>query len=464
MDGLGAVIISPTRELALQIFAELRKVGKNHTFSAGLLIGGKDLKQEQQRISKMNILVCTPGRLLQHMDQTPEFETLNIQILVLDEADRIMDQGFQREMNAIIEHLPKERQTLLFSATQTKSVSDLARLSLRDSEYVAVHEGATTSTPAKLVQKYIKCPLPMKLDILFSFIRTHLKSKILVFLSSCKQVRFVFEAFCKMQPGMPLMCLHGKQKQQKRMAIFQQFCKKTEACLFATDIAARGLDFPAVDWVLQLDCPEDTATYIHRVGRTARYNAAGQALLLLIPSEIAFVEKLEKASVPITEIKVNPARTTSVKNSLGALLSESPDLKYLAQKSFICYVRSIHLQKDKDVFSVEELPVEAYAESLGLPGAPKIRFLKKSAEKNASRQLALVDDSEIADMPSSDKPAIKSKSKVDKMFEKKNITVLSEHYQKLINDSASDSDESHGFLTMKRQDHEIDDSIPVHIF
>ena len=130
LDGLGALIISPTRELALQIFKVLRDVGKKHSFSAGLLIGGKNLVQEQERVSKMNILVATPVRLLQHMDQTPDFNCLNLQILVLDEADRILDSGFEKTLNAIIENLPP-RQTLLFSATQTKAVKDLARLSVK---------------------------------------------------------------------------------------------------------------------------------------------------------------------------------------------------------------------------------------------------------------------------------------------------------------------------------------------
>lgn len=141
-DGLGVLIISPTRELAYQTFEVLRKVGKNHDFSAGLIIGGKDLKHEAERINNINILVCTPGRLLQHMDETICFHATNLQMLVLDEADRILDMGFADTMNAIIENLPKKRQTLLFSATQTKSVKDLARLSLKNPEYVWVHEKA----------------------------------------------------------------------------------------------------------------------------------------------------------------------------------------------------------------------------------------------------------------------------------------------------------------------------------
>ncbi|KAI8997958.1 P-loop containing nucleoside triphosphate hydrolase protein [Gaertneriomyces semiglobifer] len=472
MDGVGAIVISPTRELALQIFEVLKKIGRYHTFSAGLLIGGKDLKSEQERVNKMNILVCTPGRLLQHMDQTPDFNCDNLRMLVLDEADRVLDMGFERTLNAIVANLPSGRQTLLFSATQTKSVRDLARLSLKAPEYVAVHEKADHSTPKQLVQKYLVCDLPQKLDILFSFLKTHLKSKIIVFASSCKQVRFIHETFCKMQPGMILSCLHGKQKQPKRMAIFDQFCRKKAICLISTDIAARGLDFPAVDWVIQLDCPEDAATYIHRVGRTARYEAAGNGLLVLLPSEEkGMLAALEQKKVPIERIRVNPSKTTSVQKQLQAYCSQSPEIKYLAQKSFISYLRSVHLQSNKEIFDVHALPAEAYAESLGLPGAPKIKFVKRSDKKNASRQIQTPDDSAKDVELSSDeekneaKKAGQPRTKVDKMFEKKNLTILSDHYAKLKateSDSDAEGDIGSGndeddFLTLKRVDHDIDD-------
>jgi ATP-dependent RNA helicase DDX10/DBP4 len=122
------------------------------------------------------------------MDQTASFRTDNIQLVVLDEADRILDMGFRNSVDAIIQHLPSERQTLLFSATQTSSVSDLARLSLKNPEYIAVHQEAAKSTPEGLQGYYIETELPDKLDTLFGFIKTHLKTKALVFMSSCKQV------------------------------------------------------------------------------------------------------------------------------------------------------------------------------------------------------------------------------------------------------------------------------------
>lgn len=473
LDGIGALVISPTRELAIQIFEVLRKLGAFFSFSAGLLIGGKDMSSERERVNRMNIIICTPGRLLQHMDQTPDFNCDNLQLLVLDEADRILDSGFEKCLNAIIANLPKERQTLLFSATQTKSVRDLARLSLRDPEYVAVHEASEFATPKTLTQRFVVVELNQKLDMLYSFLKTHLKQKILVFLSSCKQVRFVYETFCKLHPGVPLLHLYGKQKQPKRLAIFEQFCKKTSVCLFATDIAARGLDFPAVDWVIQVDCPEDTATYIHRVGRTARYEAEGNALLFLLPSEVkVMVDLLRQKKIPIEDIKVNPKKIKSVRQQMVMFCSKSPEIKYLAQKAFISYMRSIYLQSNKEVFDVHSLPADAFADSLGLSGAPKIKFVKKADKKNIVRDRGrnvLVEaeelrggttasrDSEDESQDSDDAtPKKKYATKVEKMFQTRNKTVLSEHYQKLREvDNQDENDED--FFGLIRQDHDVED-------
>ncbi|KAL0034107.1 hypothetical protein WJX79_009163 [Trebouxia sp. C0005] len=383
LDGLGSLIISPTRELALQIFDELCKIGKKHDFSAGLLIGGKKVKEEQERVHGMNMLVCTPGRLLQHMDETPGFDASQIQVLVLDEADRILDMGFSATLNAILHNLPQERQTMLFSATQTKSVKDLARLSLKAPEYIAVHAEAAMPTPVKLQQAYIICELHEKVNVLWSFIKTHLRSKVIVFLSTCKQVKFMYEAFKKLRPGVPLRSLHGKMKQFKRMAVFYDFCEaKTGSVLFATDIAARGLDFPTVDWVVQADCPEDVPSYIHRVGRTARYVAEGRALLLLVPSEQeAMLKALAGTKVPVKAIKMNPNKQQPITGALQALLSKDSTLKELGQRALVAYLRSVFLQPNHAVFDVQKLPAAEYALSMGLPTAPKLRFLKNAGKQ-----------------------------------------------------------------------------------
>ncbi|PVU88733.1 hypothetical protein BB559_005423 [Furculomyces boomerangus] len=458
LDGLGALIISPTRELAVQTFEVLCKIGKKHTFSAGLVIGGKNLKEERERISRMNILVSTPGRLLQHMDQEREFDLSNLQVLVLDEADRIMDMGFEKTVNAIIENIPKTRQTLLFSATQTKSVKSLVRLSLKDPEYVSVHESDAHATPQKLNQYFMVVDLPKKLDMLFSFIKTHLKTRTLVFLSSCKQVRFVYETFCKLQPGIPLLHLHGKQKQMARVHVFERFMRMQYGLMFCTDIAARGLDFPAVDWVIQLDCPEDVDTYIHRVGRAARYESSGNALLFLLPSELAMIDEMEERKIPITKINPKQNKTVSISSQLQHFCFQETEIKYLGQKSFISYVRSVYLQKNKNVFKVQELPIHEYAESLGLPGAPKIKFLQFGNKKpdlkkmNTSEQPKhqvfdkTKNESSGSENENSDseEPVNNTKSgkdvvtKVSKMVNRKNMGVLADHYLKIVDRTEDD--------------------------
>ncbi|KAL9575954.1 MAG: hypothetical protein Q9212_007526, partial [Teloschistes hypoglaucus] len=474
LDGLGALILSPTRELAIQIFEVLRKIGRYHTFSAGLVIGGKSLQEERERLGRMNILVCTPGRMLQHMDQTAAFEIDNLQMLVLDEADRILDMGFQGTVDAIVEHLPRKRQTLLFSATQTKKVSDLARLSLRDPEYVSVHEAAKSATPATLQQNYIVTPLPEKLNTLWSFIRANLKSKILVFLSSGKQVRFVYEGFRHMQPGIPLLHLHGRQKQTARLDITTKFSATKTSCLFATDVVARGLDFPSVDWVIQLDCPEDADTYIHRVGRTARYEQNGRAVLFLDPSEEdGMLKRLEQKKVTVEKINVRQKKQQDVKSQLQNMCFKDPELKYLGQKAFISYVKSIHLQKDKEVFKLDQLALEEFSVSLGLPGAPKIKFLKgdnakslKNTARMAGAESSSDENGDDADLQKTIKAKPNAtKTKYDRMFERQNQDIFSAHYTKLIDNASNDdsinpkpqangenaANEEQDFLSVKRR-------------
>lgn len=481
LDGLGALVLAPTRELALQTFEVLRRIGKFHTLSAGLIIGGKDLETERSAIGRMNILVATPGRLLQHLDQTLDFDWSNLQMLVLDEADRILDLGFARTMDAILAALPKHRQTLLFSATQTDSVASLARLSLHDPVVLGNHADQTNATPDRLDQVFLTCPLEEKLDRLYSFIKGHLKKKMIVFFSSCKEVRFVYEALCRLQPGVPLLHLHGRQKQPRRVEIFQDFCRKPHAILFATDVAARGLDFPAVDWVVQADCPEDVETYIHRVGRTARLNEEGKGLLFLLPSEQkAMLELLQQRKIPIKSLypeeRPLPPAKRSIGSQLQALCSQDPEIKYLAQKAIVSYVRSVHLNGNKNIFNVAQLPIDKFAASLGLAGAPKLRFVAKSLGKNVSREALRAaaapssssDDDDIEDKGKDKdvKEAVKKNPvrKIDKMFLRKNIDVYSDHYAKLRdNDSDHAKDglsfgatEDDDLFTVKRQNHEVD--------
>ena len=392
-DGPGAAILSPTRELAVQIFQVLKIAGKYHSFAVGLLIGGKkDFFEEQQHVATTNIIIATPGRLLQHLEQTPYFEMSQMRMLVLDEADRILDMGFRDQLVRILSYIPIERQTLLFSATQTRDVSALATLSLNKPEYLGVHDKEKSSTPESLQQSYIIVPQEHKLNAIYSFVKTHLRCKSIIFLASCAQVRHAWELFCSLRPGLPIMALHGKLVQTKRTKIYFDFLQRPHAVLFATDIAARGLDFPDVDWVVQADAPEDRNMYIHRAGRTARYRKGGKSLLMLTPAEEkkGFAKLLQgtkdKSSVPLKKLSINPTKTVVVNQRAASMVAANPDLNRLAKKAYQSYVRCIYLMPLKDIFDVNDLPLDSFAESLGLAAAPNIRFLKNSAQDRSERR------------------------------------------------------------------------------
>lgn len=440
--------------MAAQIFDVLRKVGRNHLPSAGLIEGGMNFKEEAERIPFMNIIVGTPGRLLQHLDRTPGFNVDNLQALVLDEADRILDLGFQKEVDALVQHLPQSRQTMLFSATQTKRVSDLARLSLKDPEYIAVHQEAAEATPAKLKQGYIVTSLPDKLDTLWSFIKANLRSKMIVFLSSSKQVRFVYECFRRMKPGIPLLSLYGRKSQEARLKIKDGFAAAKYSCLIATDVVARGIDFPYVDWVVQVDCPEDADTYIHRVGRTARNDNEGRAVLFLDPSEEkGMLQRLKQKKIPIDKMHVRTNKQKTIKPQIQQMCFKEAEVKYLAQKSFTYYAQAVHHMKDKEVFQLDQLDLDGFAMSMGLPGAPQIKFQKGNdikQVKNAPRS-GLSDDEEEVELGKT-KP--QPKTKYDRLFERQNQDVLSSHYGNIVRHTGDDEGD---FLKVKRI-HQVDES------
>ena len=406
-DGVGAIVLSPTRELAGQIFAVLRRIGKHHSFSLGLLMGGQhknrqnldksDFVREQQSIPTTNILICTPGRLLQHLEQTPYFNVDSLQMLVLDEADRILDLGFRDQLVRILDYLPQgdARQTLLFSATQTKDVKHLATLSInrKTVEYVGVHDQDAESTPDKLKQSYVLVPVEHKLNCLYSFLKSHLKCKTIVFFATCSQVRHAWDLFCRLRPGLSVLAIHGKLSQSKRLQVYDKFTTTPHSVLFATDVASRGLDFPSVDWVVQVDAPEDYDMYVHRVGRTARAQQDGQALLLLDPAEEpSFIQNNQKAKdqklkAPLKKKSINPTKTMLVSQRAASLVAEHSTLFALAKKAFWSYVRSVSLLPKDGVWSdlqIKNFHLKEYALSLGLPEIPG--DLEKVLQQVSSRE------------------------------------------------------------------------------
>lgn len=158
------------------------------------------------------------------------------------------------------------------------------------------------------------------------------------------------------------------------MAIYFTFCEKKYGVLLCTNIAARGLDFPQVDWVLQMDTPDHPDIYVHRVGRTARYRSEGRSLLLLSESELGMVEDLKAKNIQVHKITQNPQRYLRVESSLQSICSEHQDVKYLAQRALISYLRFVFKAQNKKIFNLKTIDLEALARSYGLPSAPNINI------------------------------------------------------------------------------------------
>lgn len=354
--------------------------------SMGLIIGGKSVEYEKENIGRMNIIVCTPGRLLQHIQETAFFEVDKLSMLVIDEADELLTMGFEKTINTILGQFPRRRQTILVSATMGKDVLKLARLALKKPEQIFLSEinmaskiraedynitaASLYETPKNLKQYVMNVRHEEKIDVLFSFLKSHQRSKVLVFMNSCKQVRFVYSVFKKLKPGLPICELHGRQKQSKRMAIYFTFGEKKHCCLFTTNLGSRGLDFPSIDWVVMMDCPDNMEDYVHKIGRTARFTNSGKSLLMVTPGESAFVDNLKEKKMQINKLVVNAERQLTIKKSLQAFCSEDNDLKYLAQRAIVSYLKSLYYKTDKKVFNMNDLKLKKLSRSYGLIQTP----------------------------------------------------------------------------------------------
>lgn len=221
-------IISPTRELALQIYDVAAELGKFLPQTHGLIMGGVNRRQEAEKLIKgVNLIVATPGRLLDHLQSTKGFSFHNLLMLVIDEADRILEIGFEEDMAAILKLLPTKRQTALFSATQTSKVADLARLSLKKPVFVEVK--SAFATVEGLEQGYVMCPANDRFKLLFTFLKKNREKKVMVFFSSCMSVKFHNELLNYID--LPTLCIHGKKKQSARMSTYYDFCQAPVSAL-----------------------------------------------------------------------------------------------------------------------------------------------------------------------------------------------------------------------------------------
>ncbi|KAI0067861.1 DEAD-domain-containing protein [Artomyces pyxidatus] len=372
-NGTGIVIVSPTRELALQIFGVAKDLMAHHSQTFGIVMGGANRRAEVDKLVKgVNLLVATPGRLLDHLENTKGFVFRNLKALVIDEADRILEIGFEEEMKRIISILPNEnRQSMLFSATQTTKVQDLVRISLRPGPlYIDVDGAETTSTVTTLSQGYVVCPSDRRFLLLFTFLKKNLKKKVVVFFSSCNSVKYHAELLNYID--VPVLDLHGKQKQQKRTNTFFEFCNAESGILLCTDVAARGLDIPRVDWIVQFDPPDDPRDYIHRVGRTARAGKVGKSLLFLLESELGFLRYLKEAKVPLNEFTFPPERIANVQSQLEKLLQKNFFLHQSAKDGYRAYLQSYASYSLKKIFDVNQLDLAKVGKAFGFSVPPRV--------------------------------------------------------------------------------------------
>ncbi|KAG8905539.1 ATP-dependent RNA helicase, partial [Tulasnella sp. 403] len=378
-NGTGILVLSPTRELALQTFNVARELMKYHTQTFGIIMGGADRRSEADKLGKgVNLLIGTPGR------NTPGFVYKNLKALVIDEADRILDAGFEKQMKAIIKIIPNEnRQSMLFSATQTTKVTDLARISLKPGPlHIDVEAAQQASTVDTLAQGYVVCEPDKRFLLLFTFLKKNLNKKVIVFFSSCKSVQYHGELLNYID--VPVLSLHGKQSQSKRTNTFFEFCNADKGILLCTDVAARGLDIPAVNWIVQYDPPDDHRDYIHRVGRTARAGRSGKSLLFLLPNEIGFLRFLKEAKVPLNEYEFPPNKIANVQSKLEDLLKKNFHLYQAAEGAFRSYLNAYQTHSCK-TFSVNDLDLVKIGKAFGFAVPPRVELeIKKSGVQQSS--------------------------------------------------------------------------------
>ena len=385
-EGIQSLVITPTRELALQLYDLAKSLMNDNGTTCVLVIGGGNRKKEAEKLSssEARIIICTPGRLIDHMVNTKKFNYNNIKILTIDEADKILKIGFEEELTEIIKLIPKNRQTLLFSATITPKVEDLITLSVKNYENIRIK--SSDPTVSTLEQGYLIIDADKKFLFSFTFFKKNKNAKILVFFATCKEVEFYSSLLNYVD--VPVLSITGEYKQQKRSTTFMEFCSLDKGILLCTDVAQRGLDIPDVDWVIQYDPPHDPEEYLHRVGRTARgANKVGKALLMIMPNEINFIRMLQLYKIKLDEFQFPEKKLAKVQEQLEKLVNKKDKyLLNLATDAYRAYIHSYHANTDKDTFDLEKLDLLKVCKSFGLISPPFVHLNIKPKTNSMRRK------------------------------------------------------------------------------
>ncbi|XP_029422392.1 ATP-dependent RNA helicase DDX55 isoform X2 [Nannospalax galili] len=385
---VGAIVITPTRELAIQIDEVLSHFTKHFPqFSQILWIGGRNPGEDVERFKQQggNIIVATPGRLEDMFRRKAEGLDLascvrTLDVLVLDEADRLLDMGFEASINTILEFLPKQRRTGLFSATQTQEVENLVRAGLRNPVRVSVKEkgvaaSSTQKTPSRLENYYMVCKADEKFNQLVHFLQNHKQEKHLVFFSTCACVEYYGKALEALVKNVKILCIHGKMK-YKRNKIFMEFRKLQSGILVCTDVMARGIDIPEVNWVLQYDPPSNASAFVHRCGRTARIGHGGSALVFLLPMEESYINFLAiNQKCPLQEMTLQ-RNTADLLLKLRTMALADRAMFEKGMKAFVSYVQAYAKHECNLIFRLKDLDFASLARGFALLKMPRMPELR----------------------------------------------------------------------------------------
>jgi ATP-dependent RNA helicase RhlE len=327
------VVLEPTRELAIQVAGETQKLTARTPLRSVAVYGGAGMRKQTRKLRQgVDIVVATPGRLMDHM-RRKNVDFRDLQVLVLDEADRMLDMGFLPDIRQIIGRMPNERQTMLFSATIPPTISALARQFLRDPVTIEID---MAHPPEAIQQALYPVPKHLKIQLLLAILEKMKVDSMLVFTRTKQQADIVSRQL--REARISAACIHGDFKQRDRISALEGFRSGKHRVLVATNIAARGLDVEGITHVINYDVPDHAEDYVHRIGRTARYDADGDAITLVSPDDEALVHRIEYLLGREIERKMLPGFNYDVptpswaKPSAKALLQRASQSQSLADR------------------------------------------------------------------------------------------------------------------------------------
>lgn len=283
------VILTPTRELAVQVAEELNRIGQFKGIRTLPIYGGQEIGRQIRALkNKPHIIVATPGRFMDHM-RRKTIRLHDIKVVVLDEADEMLNMGFVEDIEAILAEMPTERQTLLFSATMPQRIRTLAQKFMINPQLITIK--SKELTVANIKQQYIEVPEKQKFDVACRLLDIHSPELAIIFGRTKRRVDELSEALVKR--GYGAEGIHGDLTQARRDSVLRKFKEGAIEVLVATDVAARGLDISGVTHVINFDVPQDPESYVHRIGRTGRAGRTGLAITFVTPREVPYLRSIE---------------------------------------------------------------------------------------------------------------------------------------------------------------------------